>query len=185
MITRQEYLNNSRALHHAYFLEIAKEACVRLPESLLQDCRDELAKDGRAHFNGIPVARWDKASWGYDMRIRAALKARGDTWSPSCSVCALKALAVHTLLNEGLQIPWHVPGFEWIPCTSDDYFEALGEMTPQERSRGGFLVGEASDHVGGVARYAAFWGSRDEYFKGSYPLSVAAFLIVRTPYEVV
>ncbi len=52
----------------------------------------------------------------------------------------------------------------WIPTTENMWWQMLEVLPPRAQTRGAFLVGEASHHVGGEAVYSCFKQTGGEYF---------------------
>lgn len=95
MITRQQYMADSRNLHHAYHLEIALEIGLT-PDVLPADVatiREKLKTD--EHLNNIRLSMWDAKVSRLRGVATAALKKRGDWLSLGTGVCILKAYAKH------------------------------------------------------------------------------------------
>ena len=93
MITRKEYMQNSKKLFHAYYLEIAKEAGIDYSESDLLPRVKEALKAGDEHLNTIPLSIWDANGMYTQRTINTAMKKRGDFWSLAGSVCVHKTAA--------------------------------------------------------------------------------------------
>lgn len=87
MITRKEYMANSRELHHPYHAEIAKAAGVNINDP--EQYREELARD--RHLNTRPLLYWDRMAACHRAGISRELKLRGDFWSLASGVCTVKA----------------------------------------------------------------------------------------------
>lgn len=81
-------MENSKGLHHAYWLQIAKAAGLSIPAALVK----QVKKSENSYLNDIPLATWDNLP-ANRANFVAALRARGDNWSMSAHVCAHKALA--------------------------------------------------------------------------------------------
>lgn len=97
MITRQEYMTD-RTRHHDYYLEIALEADLRVPEHVMERVR----ASNDPHLNDVPLFMWDalargiiQPDSGMSYPVVKALQQRGDNGSLAGIVCALKALARH------------------------------------------------------------------------------------------
>lgn len=97
LITRAEYMADSKNLHQAYFLEIAQHAGMNassLPVSI-DDIREALKTD--EHLNNISLAKWDVRAIGWKKHVAQVNIAKEGRCISSLSdcVCALKALAKH------------------------------------------------------------------------------------------
>lgn len=97
LITRTEYMADSKNLFHAYFLEIAQHAGMNassLPVSV-DKIREALKTD--EHLNNIPLAKWDACAIGWKKSVAQVNIAKEGHCTSSLSdcVCALKALAKH------------------------------------------------------------------------------------------
>lgn len=93
MITHKEYMADSKALHQAYYLEIAKDAGLRLNFDMVVKAKRALA-EGDYYLNTIPLAQWDMLSGLSSVSIGRACKAHGaGGYSLGNGVCAYKALA--------------------------------------------------------------------------------------------
>lgn len=104
MITREQYMADSEALHDAYYLEIATVAGVKFTNAAeIQQFRKALETD--PHMNNIPLSSWDGKAYAMmlhnGLNIHNALKARGDFYSLSVGVCILKAAARHAAKQRG------------------------------------------------------------------------------------
>ena len=176
MITRKEYMEDSSTLHHLYWLEVAQEAGLPISPALLDACRKNITKDLRDHFNSTPLAAWDALGLSYQPQLNTALKKRGDGWSLSAGACAGKAMARHLLEKEGLTAWWYGDTIAWAETASELFYEMLGCLPPEVMEHGGFLVGEASDHVANGTEYpeatfSAFMKIGDKFYKASRPLT--------------
>jgi hypothetical protein len=89
---------------------------------------------------------------------------------PLSEYCAAKAASQDTPIT-------------WTETTRERFDEMLGCVPPAIMARGGFLVGEASDHhaTTGRPRYAAFVKVGEHYFEASRPMTVAEFRSVALP----
>lgn len=92
MISRQQYMAD-QTLHHAFYLEIAKDAGISYSASapIVIRAKEALAK-GDEHLNTIPLSDWDRLSppvipyyWS------KAFKNRGDFATLAGLVCMHKA----------------------------------------------------------------------------------------------
>jgi hypothetical protein len=92
MITRKQYLADSAALYHPYYLQFADR---KLRSRVMGAFGpEELARSTDPHFNDIPLARWDDlARSSHPFMPHERLVAAGDFYSLSCGVCLLKAIA--------------------------------------------------------------------------------------------
>lgn len=178
MITLQEYRADEGALHHAYFLEVAKAAGLNIGPELLKACRQTLRNDGRAHFNDTPLKAWDDLGLTYQSSLHRALSLRGESWSLSVGACAGKALARHLLEAEGFEIWWATDTIKWEETTPEHFGEMLGAVPPAAMEGSGFLVGEEADHVETgsnyghpEARFSAYLQAGGKYYKSNRPLS--------------
>ena len=102
MITHKEYMADSKRLHHAYYLEIARAAGVQIPGSMMERVKGSTDE----HYNDIPLDQWDRIAGVMNGKLIAshwamAMKARGSFASLATGVCAAKALARH--ITEGGQ----------------------------------------------------------------------------------
>jgi hypothetical protein len=88
MITRAQYMADT-SLHHAYYLEVATTAKVRISADLLERCRT--SQDPA--YNDIRLPDWYMASTLYRRAISMALRERGDFLSDAAQVCVMKACA--------------------------------------------------------------------------------------------
>lgn len=98
LITRAEYMADSKNLHQAYYLELARHAGLTertLPVSL-ERIRKALETD--EHMNNIPLYLWDLCVTPH---VRSAIAQVNIVKEGTCTsslndgVCALKALARH------------------------------------------------------------------------------------------
>lgn len=96
IITRAEYMKDSRNLHQAYYLQIARMAGLKarhLPVPV-ESIREALKTD--EHLNNIPLSLWDNAAFRVKAQVKRAERECGDTAPADLDgVCALKALARH------------------------------------------------------------------------------------------
>jgi uncharacterized protein YmfQ (DUF2313 family) len=107
MITRAEYMANSRELHQAYYLEIAQAAGWRnrISDKMLTRVKAALAA-GDKHLNTIPLSEWDHLTGfphcgGLSRAVRERHPGFGATLSDG--VCALKALARYLAEQEAVE----------------------------------------------------------------------------------
>ncbi|RWP84719.1 MAG: hypothetical protein EOR11_19865 [Mesorhizobium sp.] len=96
MITRKEYMADSTALHHAYYMQFATPATKRLVLSYIG--KDRILASTDEHLNDITLAMWD--------RINESVRL-------SCNTKLLRAAEITTYANEGAdyppnQYPWSV-----------------------------------------------------------------------------
>jgi hypothetical protein len=101
MITRNQYMANSEALHDAYYGQFVNSNLVsRVVKAFgIERFKQEFSKD--KHLNGIGLHQWDRLagnyktpSGGYASNLCASeLKAAGDGPTWSTAVCILKAAA--------------------------------------------------------------------------------------------
>lgn len=99
MITREQYMADSSNLHHTYYTEVAKDLGIHFApdSSLIRECQRALA-NGDVHLNSIALHRWDAMTVLLPSRAaRLKLKERGEGWSLSTGVCALKAAAMNAV----------------------------------------------------------------------------------------
>ena len=82
--------------------------------------------------------------------------------------------------------------FTWLPCSRDDYMDALNIVSPAAQEAGMFLVGEPVDHEGtyqhcrNFARFKVYrriaeemlGEVREQYFVGSEPITKPAFYLL-------
>jgi hypothetical protein len=94
MITRADYMANSKTLYRPYYLELATAAGIDLSADLplINRCRDAL-KAGDVHLYAVPLGSWDARALALQGPISRAMKERGDTWSIAGGVCVLKEAA--------------------------------------------------------------------------------------------
>jgi hypothetical protein len=92
MLTRKQYLADSPALFHPYYLQFSNSRLRSLVMSAFGP--EELAHSSDPHFNDIALARWDDLTRrAYPYIPHKLLTAAGDFYSLSCGVCLLKAIA--------------------------------------------------------------------------------------------
>ncbi len=79
--------------------------------------------------------------------------------------------------------------FHWLPCSRDDYMDALNVVPPAHQEGGMFLVGEPVDYEGiyqhcrNFARFKVYRHLADEqlgefYWVGSHPITKPAFYLL-------
>lgn len=92
MITRKQYLADSTALFHPYYLQFADS---KLRSRVMGAFGpEELAHSTDPHFNDISLSRWDDlARSSYPFIPHKRITAAGDFYSLSFGVCLLKAIA--------------------------------------------------------------------------------------------
>lgn len=98
-ITRSDYMNNSKELHHEYYLQFATKSTFDfILRSLTVDEIKEALKNGDEHLNEIKIpynnmgsgGRW----WWDDAPINVELlKQLGENNSPATHTCVAKAAA--------------------------------------------------------------------------------------------
>lgn len=91
MLTRTDYIAHSERLHRTYYAAIANDIGITWPDADMPWLTKKLACD--KNLNNVPLPYWDNLAL---TRVRThkgyiALKERGDTYSLSNGVCALKA----------------------------------------------------------------------------------------------
>lgn len=92
MLTRKQYLADSPALFHPYYLQFANSRLRSLVMGAFGP--EELAHSSDPHFNDIALARWDDlARRAYPCIPHGLITAAGDFYSLSFGVCLLKAIA--------------------------------------------------------------------------------------------
>lgn len=92
MITRAEYMADSK-LHHAYYLEVAREAGISYAKSEMLAMIKAALSAGDEHLNTISLGWWDHRARGTVGALERALRVRGEAYSLGCGVCAHKAAA--------------------------------------------------------------------------------------------
>jgi len=97
MITRDQYMKDS-SLHHAFYLELAKECGVRFNSVEVDKFRKALRTD--KHMNNIPLSWWDARAVAYK-GCRRQYADHGDHVSLGGLVCMLKAMARHQAQQGG------------------------------------------------------------------------------------
>lgn len=99
LITRAEYMNNSRELHHAYYSQFVTESTKQfILRSLKVEKIKEALNNGDEHLNRIkiPYSNMHRGGswWWDDAPINMALlKELGESNSPSTHTCVGKAAA--------------------------------------------------------------------------------------------
>lgn len=96
LITRAEYMADSKALHHAYFLQFATRATFDLVRRRIGV--DAIRASTDPHLNDIPLRRWDELPIQYTINTSAKGAAEGFPpgrygWCQSDSTCIAKAVA--------------------------------------------------------------------------------------------
>lgn len=92
MITRKDYLADSKNLHHKYYLQFQTDAIRSLVKSSFGP--EELAGSTDPHFNDLRLERWDDlARYSYPYLPHKRIVEAGDFYSLSFGVCLLKAIA--------------------------------------------------------------------------------------------
>lgn len=96
IITRAQYMADSAALHHAYWLQFATPRTFALVENVIGKERIKASTD--PHFNDIPLAIWDRCDIISTANKAALVAADGCggkkfRWSMSSNVCIAKACA--------------------------------------------------------------------------------------------
>jgi len=92
MITRKEYLADSKNLHHIYYSQFATPAL--RSRVMAKFGPEELAASTDRHFNDIDLRRWDDlARSSYPFLPHDLIVQAGDFYSLSFGVCLLKAIA--------------------------------------------------------------------------------------------
>ena len=99
LITRKEYMNNSKELHHKYYLQFAVKSTKTfvLNSLTVEDIKNALLK-GDEHLNEIKIPynnMGNGGSWWWDNAPinTTLLKELGDSNSPSTHTCVAKAMA--------------------------------------------------------------------------------------------
>lgn len=96
MITREQYMQDSKNLHQQYYLEMAQTANLRtsdLPFTLVQ-IREAIKTD--KNLNNLPLDQWDRRSETIRSQVARAAKIHGAAGYSLCNgVCMLKAFARH------------------------------------------------------------------------------------------
>jgi hypothetical protein len=92
MITRDQYMANSSALHQAYYLEIARDSGVSYARSPELPCIRAALANGDTSLNTIPLAWWDARAMQTPARSEA-FRSRGDYPTLAGLVCMHKAAA--------------------------------------------------------------------------------------------
>lgn len=101
MITRVEYLNTPHRLHQPYYLSVAQEAGVRVPEWLMLQVR---VSKKLTFPTGVPEKHWADLASKFQAPLADALHQRGTTWSFIAGICAVKAMAQHQMETENENI---------------------------------------------------------------------------------
>ena len=99
IITREDYMNNSKELHHAYYSQFVNDSIISLVKNRIGVSR--IKESQNEWFNDIPLREWDclDGICRQTMNRKTALIAvplsngMGFLWSLSDSVCTLKAAA--------------------------------------------------------------------------------------------
>lgn len=91
MITHKQYMADSSALHNAYYLEIAQDAKITIPEHIMSEVRKSIDP----HLNDVALTKWDALALSRQRALTAPLRSRGTFFSLASGVCACKAMARH------------------------------------------------------------------------------------------
>lgn len=98
VITRREYLRDSKKLHHKYYLQFATKKTYEIVKVNIGLYNILESKDER--FNDIPLQRWDRLDEFIRLSINVKVKSESDGspegkywWSLSDAVCIAKAVA--------------------------------------------------------------------------------------------
>lgn len=104
-ITREEYMKNSKELHHAYYLQFSEPLAWDIVKRKIGEKCLLMSKD--EHLNDIPLRQWDSLA-GFVFRGSEAvvkprtlpagidglkLKEAGEGYSCATGVCIFKAVA--------------------------------------------------------------------------------------------
>lgn len=76
VITRQQYMDNSKELHHAYWLQFATPETFSLVRSSIGVDRIKASTD--PYMNDIPLARWDALNQYIKPTINTKVKNESD-----------------------------------------------------------------------------------------------------------
>jgi hypothetical protein len=96
MITRKEYLENSKELHYPYYFQFANKATKEL--ILRSIGKGRIKKSNNKYFNDIPLSEWDKLSGFMVFNKTLCMEVNGQV-SLSDRVCILKAVAENIRSN--------------------------------------------------------------------------------------
>ena len=91
MVTRKQYMDGERT-YADYYSDVAQAAGLVVSQEIAEQVETALAH-GDEHLNTIPLARWDVWAEPHRAALQRAFKERGDFWSLSGAVCALKTAA--------------------------------------------------------------------------------------------
>ena len=106
IITRKQYMGNSKALHKEYYEQFASDAIIQYVVGAIgRDRINAALLAGDEHLNTIPLAEWDqlRVDWYLDKELwkdaelttysKETQLERPFIWSMSCNVCIAKAAA--------------------------------------------------------------------------------------------
>ena len=95
-LTYKEFCEDSKNLFHAYYLQQAQLAHIRIPTDMVAASKKALAT-GDEWLNTISLNKWAKISETYRHDLSRANEIVNGrySWSLSDGVCAAKALAMH------------------------------------------------------------------------------------------
>ena len=96
IITRREYLENSKELHTAYYLQFATTETKK--QVLYNIGSDRIENSGNKYFNDIPLSEWDRLSGFMVFNKTLCMEVNGQV-SLSDRVCILKAVAENIRSN--------------------------------------------------------------------------------------
>ena len=96
MITRKEYLENSKELHLQYYLQFATTDTKK--QVLYNIGSDRINNSNDKHFNDIPLSEWDMLSKFVVFNAKLCREVNGQI-SLSDRVCILKAIAENIRSN--------------------------------------------------------------------------------------
>lgn len=98
MITRKEYMADSRNLHHAYYLQFATKSTFSIVHMRIGV--EAILASTDPHMNDIPLGKWDALNDLIRSSIDQRLKGAADGypkgrfgWSLGDTVCIAKAVA--------------------------------------------------------------------------------------------
>lgn len=99
MITRSEYLENSKELHEEYYGQFVTDGIINIVIRRFGIEELKLVYGADKNFNQIPLGQWDSLTNCLPSYVNAGLKNVGDYKSLAVYVCILKAAARQAVLK--------------------------------------------------------------------------------------
>ncbi len=95
LITRSEYMQNSKELHVEYYFQFATPVFISIVRNVIGEERIKSSKN--EYFNDIALHIWDKLQIVYN---RKQMELAGDYLTLSVKVCIAKAIAAKIRIGQ-------------------------------------------------------------------------------------